>query len=96
MTTPIHERGFVLFVLLWVSYSNQVGAGPIAVALDGEVVVRRGPEELLRRPIQVQARAGGPATKGWKTEELTLSMVEGLSLAVKEFNRRVVQEVNAL
>jgi hypothetical protein len=96
VTTPIHEHGNALFMFLWITYANHVSAGPIAVVLDGEVVVHRGPEELLRRPIQASVRMRGPAGKGWKTEDLTLSMVEGLSLAVKEFNRRVVQEVNAL
>jgi hypothetical protein len=97
VAAPIHEQGHMLLLLFWFAYSSQVRAGPVTVDLDGEVVVRRGGDVLRCRPIQVHARVGaGPPVKDWKAEDLTLDMVNALSLAVKEFNHRVVLEVNAL
>jgi hypothetical protein len=96
VSAPVREQGSLLFLLFWVSYSKFIQGGPVDVVLEGEVVVRRGAQELLRRPIRGRARAGGAPVKDWKVPSLTVTMVEGLSLAVKVFNERIVQEVNSM
>lgn len=100
MSAPIVESGNFLFLVLAWSYSKSVQAGPVEVAIEGEAVMRKGGQEVLRKPVLGRSRTGGLLKKygdiDQLTRDFTTTMIEGFSLAVKDFNDNVVSEVNGL
>jgi hypothetical protein len=97
MRAPIVESGQFLFLLIAASWGRHVWAGPVEVAVQGEVVARRAGQEVVRKPVAGNARSGSLVSgKDAKIEDYTSAMIECMSLAVKSFNGAVVEEVNRL
>lgn len=100
MTAPVVEGGDFLFLLLAFSWSQWIRGGPVEVAIEGDVVVRRGGQEVLRKAVRGRSRSGAlsPRTTGFDrfTADLGSAMIEALSLGVKSFNGAVVAELNEL
>lgn len=97
VNAPIQESGNALFLLLFFSLSSSTVAGPVDVSVEGEALIRRAGQELLRAPVTGRSRSG---VLRWgrqmQIEDYTTAMIEGLSLAVKSFNDEVVAQVNRL
>jgi hypothetical protein len=93
---PLGESGEFVFLLVNGSAHKTFNAGPATVTLDGEVVMRRGDVELVRRPIQAKGSSIG-ILRGSDVsiiQDFTPAMGEALSLAVKAFADEVVRTVN--
>ncbi len=100
MKAPVVEDGHFAFLLVAATWGKSIRAGPVDVAVEGEVVARRGGREVLRKAILGTARTGNLRRKDNDLDafvaDFTTAMIEGLSLAVKDFNGSVVDEVNRL
>lgn len=96
LRAPMQQSGNFLFLVFAWSWSSSVGAGPAEAIVEGEVVLRRGGQEVLRRPVKGQARTGVLQGAHAKVEDYTSTMAEAVSLAVKDFDAQVVAAVNGI
>jgi hypothetical protein len=100
MKAPVVEGGHIAFVPVAGTSGKSIRAGPVDAAVEGEVVARRGGQEVLRKIVAGSARTASLRRKDNDFDayaaDFTTAMIEGLSLAVKDFNGAVVDEVNRL
>lgn len=94
---PVVETGQAYFLLIGWGFGIDLKAAPAEVVITGEVVGRRGGQEVLRKAVVGRAVAAiRPSKKKFKIGDYTPTMIAGLSGAISNFNMAVVSEVNGI
>ncbi len=94
MSAPISKKG--QFFFLWVawSYGGWFSTGPVNVVVAADAVLRRDGKELFSKELRGANRTGILLDKNSQLADYTARMIEALSLAIKNLNENIVNEVN--
>ncbi|HUJ16577.1 MAG TPA: hypothetical protein VL197_01155 [Nitrospirota bacterium] len=96
MSAPILQRGNFLFLVFFFGYSSQTYAGPVDVAIDADVRVNRGGQVVMTREVHGKFRTSILSGSNVKMKDYSTAMTEGLSMAIKDLNEKIVKEINQI
>lgn len=96
MSAPVKKNGRFLCLLYAFGVGTNTSGGPVDVTVKAEVVLKKGEAEVFNREVQGRYRTSILVGANIKIEDYTVAMIEGLSLATKDLNERIVREVNGI
>ena len=96
MSAPMVKVGDIFFVLYAYGYNESTLAGPVESVVTADVVIRRDGHELVNRRFQGSSRTNTLKGNFMSVADYTATMIEGFSLALKDLNEHLVQEINRI
>ena len=96
MSAPINQQGNFIFLLFFAAWGTQTVAGPVDVNVIADVRASRGGAVVMEKELQGSHRTNVLKGKNAILQDYTLTMIEGMSQAVKKLNEKIVQEINAI
>lgn len=96
LSAPIRHRGTFFFFLLIFGGGHYYSVGPVSVAVTADVTVERSGAKVLTGVITGKHATTILEGKDVGLGDYTVAMIEGVSLAVKDLNQRIVREINRL
>jgi len=95
MSAPINQRGFFFFALIVFGGGNQTSIGPVDVVISADVKATKNGSVVLDKKLAGRFRTAVFTAKGNAIlQDYTVAMIEGVSMAVKNLNEIIVQEIN--
>lgn len=98
MKAPVNGNGFFLFLLFLWSFHSQTSAGPVEISMQADVALRRNGDTVFHKNFvgkyitkSIQSKY---SSRDKLLEEYTLTMIEGLSFAIKDLSEKIVKEIN--
>jgi hypothetical protein len=96
MSAPIYQQGTFFFLVFIFGGGSQTIAGPVDVTVNAEVRASRGGAVVLAKELQGSYRTNVLKGRNAILQDYTITMIEGVSLAVKKLNEKIVQEINTI
>ncbi len=96
MSAPIYQQGTFIFLVFFFAGGSQTIAGPVDVTVDADVRASRGGDVVLAKELQGSYRTNILKGRNAILQDYTVTMIEGMSLAVKKLNEKIVQEINTI
>ena len=94
MSAPIVKTGNFLFLLVAWAFGQNTSAGPVSVVVTANVELKKDGKELFNRDFQGKTQTNILAGQHVNLEDFTTSMIEGVSLAIKDLDERIVSGIN--
>jgi len=98
--SPSVKAGSFLLIpigtFLLVGVGSGYHTGQTEAVLQATLKARRAGTEVLRRSIRANALVSMPRWRSPRVDDHTILMIEALSLAARDLNRRIVEEVDGL
>ncbi len=96
MSAPINQQGQFIFALFFFAFGSQTTAGPVDVTVDADVRASKGGAVVLTKELQGSFRTNILKGKNAILQDYTIAMIEGVSMAVKDLNEKIVKEINSI
>jgi uncharacterized lipoprotein YmbA len=96
MSAPIRKSGYFAYFFYGASYAYGTWTGPVHVIVTANAVLKKDGQELLNKEFQGTYQTIFLQDKNTKIEDYTTAMIEGLSLAIKDLNERIVKGINEI
>lgn len=96
MAAPIYQRGNFLFLVVAVAAGTMTAAGPVDVDIQADVKLKNGEAEVWKKELHGKYKTNILSGKNVALQDYTTAMIEGLSMAVKDLNEKIVNDVNQL
>jgi len=96
MSAPIRHEGTFIFLLFIIGGGHYYAAGPVSVAVQADVTVERGGATVLSGTFVGKHVTTILAGNNVQLQDYTVAMIEGVSMAVKDLNERIVAATNRI
>ena len=101
MSAPVNTKGNLLIPIYAFFYNRHAMAGPVDVTVYADVILKKGSVELFIRELQGKYRADilkreQNVSMANYLKDFTPAMIDGLSLAIKDLNEKIVKEINQI
>jgi hypothetical protein len=96
MAAPIHKNGHFIFAVYAFMWGQYTSAGPVDAVVTADAVVKKDGKELFSRELLGRGRAGVLKGKNLQLGDYTTAMIEAMSLAIKDLNEHIVEEINTI
>jgi hypothetical protein len=96
MSAPINQHGNFIFAFVFFAFGTQTTLGPVDVSVDADVQASKGGAVVLTRELKGRFRTNILAGKNVNMRDYTTAMIEGVSMAVKDLNEKIVKEINKI
>ncbi len=96
MSAPINQHGNFIFALFFFAFGSQTTAGPVDVSVAADVQATRGDAVVLTKELKGNFRTNILTGKNANLNDYTTAMIEGVSMAAKDLNEKIVKEINKI
>lgn len=96
MSAPINQNGNFIFAVFFFAFGSHTTLGPVDVSVDADVQASKGGAVVLTRELKGRFRTNILAGKNANMKDYTTAMIEGVSMAVKDLNEKIVKEINKI
>jgi hypothetical protein len=96
MSAPINQDGNFIFAVFFFAFGSHTTAGPVDVSVDADVKASKGGAVVLAKEVKGSFRTNILAGKNANLKDYTTAMIEGVSMAVKNLNEKIVKEINKI
>jgi hypothetical protein len=96
MSAPINQNGNFIFAVFFFAYGSHTTVGPVDVSVDADVQASKAGAVVLTRELKGRFRTNILAGKNANMRDYTTAMIEGVSMAVKDLNEKIVKEINKI
>lgn len=96
MSAPIRHEGTFIFLLFIIGGGHYYAAGPVSVVVQADVEITRGGTTVLAGSFVGKHATTILAGNNVQLQDYTIAMIEGVSMAVKDLNERIVSATNRI
>jgi hypothetical protein len=96
LSAPIRHQGTFFFFFLIFGGGHYYEAGPVNVAVQADVTMERAGAVVLSGAFVGKHATNILAGKDARLPDFTIAMIEGVSMAVKDLNERIVAATNRI
>lgn len=95
MSAPIYQRGNFFFAIIVFGGGNQTIVGPVDVVINADIKATKSGSLVVNKKVTGRFRTTAYTARGNAIiQDYTVAMIEALSMAVKNLNEMIVQEIN--
>ncbi len=96
MSAPINQSGNFIFAVFFFAFGSQTTAGPVDVNVVADVQASKAGAVVLTKELKGNFRTNILAGKNANLKDYTTAMIEGVSMAAKDLNEKIVKEINKI
>ena len=96
MSAPISQHGNFIFALYFFAFGTQTTTGPVDVTVEADVQASKGSAVVFTKVLQGSFRTNILEGKNVNLKDYTIAMIEGVSMAIKNLNEKIVKEIDRI
>lgn len=96
LSAPIRHRANFFFLFIVVGGGSSYSAGPVVATVSADVTIERTGAQVLSETMTGKYATNILEGRGIDLSDYTIAMIEGVSMAVKDLNEKIVRAVNRI